>query len=47
MKRMKNPCWKGYVAYGMKKTRKGLVPNCVRTNVSKTTRKTRKTRRRR
>ena len=35
---MKNPCWKGYVAYGMKKTRKGLVPNCVR----KTVRKTRK-----
>ena len=41
--KMKNPCWKGYVAYGMKKTRKGLVPNCIR----KSTRKTRKTRRRR
>jgi hypothetical protein len=41
-KLMKNPCWKGYVAYRMKKTRKGLVPNCIRKKVSK-----RKTRRRR
>ena len=30
-KLMKNPCWKGYVAYGFKKTRKGKrAPNCVR-----------------
>ena len=28
-KLMKNPCWKGYVAYGFKKTRKGRAPNCV------------------
>lgn len=28
-RRMKNPCWKGYKAYGMKRTRKGKVPNCV------------------
>ena len=26
---MKNPCWKGYVAYGMKKKGGKKVPNCV------------------
>tara|TARA_R110002020_G_scaffold18570_1_gene64663 strand:- start:8 stop:139 length:132 start_codon:yes stop_codon:yes gene_type:complete len=28
-KKMKNPCWKGYVAYGMKKKGGKSVPNCV------------------
>ena len=28
-KRMKNPCWKGYVAYGMKKKEGRMVPNCI------------------
>ena len=29
-KKMKNPCWKGFVAYGMKKGKGGkMVPNCV------------------
>mgnify|MGYP001062151731 FL=1 len=29
-KKMKNPCWKGFVAYGMKKGKGGKpVPNCV------------------
>ena len=28
-KKMKNPCWKGYVAYGMKKKGGKKVPNCV------------------
>ena len=26
---MKNPCWKGYKAYGMKKKGGKTVPNCV------------------
>ena len=26
---MKNPCWKGYVAYGMKTKNGRKVPNCV------------------
>ena len=26
---MKNPCWKGYVAYGTKKKNGVEVPNCV------------------
>lgn len=39
-KLMKNPCWKGYVAYGFKKTRKGKrAPNCVRNTVRKKTRR--------
>jgi hypothetical protein len=29
MKKMKNPCWKGYKAYGMKKKNGKMVPNCV------------------
>ena len=28
-KKMKNPCWKGYRAYGMKKKNGREVPNCV------------------
>ena len=29
-KKMKNPCWKGFIAYGMKKGKGGkMVPNCV------------------
>ena len=28
-KRMKNPCWQGYVAYGMKQKLGSTVPNCV------------------
>jgi hypothetical protein len=28
-KKMKNPCWKGYEAYGMKKKNGKEVPNCV------------------
>ena len=28
-KKMKNPCWKGYVAYGMRKKGGRTVPNCV------------------
>ena len=28
-KMMKNPCWKGYKAYGMKKKGGKMVPNCV------------------
>ena len=26
---MKNPCWKGYEAYGMKTKNGRKVPNCV------------------
>ena len=37
-KLMKNPCWKGYVAYGFKKTRKGRAPNCVPKKIKKTRR---------
>ena len=29
-KRMKNPCWKGFIAYGMKMKGGKKVPNCVR-----------------
>ena len=28
-KKMKNPCWKGYEAYGMKNKNGKEVPNCV------------------
>ena len=28
-KKMKNPCWKGYKAYGTKKKNGKTVPNCV------------------
>jgi len=28
-KKMKNPCWKGYKAIGMKKKGGRKVPNCV------------------
>jgi len=28
-KKMKNPCWKGYEAIGMKKKNGRTVPNCV------------------
>jgi hypothetical protein len=29
-KKMKNPCWKGFIAYGMKTGKNGKkVPNCV------------------
>lgn len=28
-KRMKNPCWKGYEAIGMKTKNGKKVPNCV------------------
>ena len=28
-KMMKNPCWKGYEAYGTKKKKGKTVPNCV------------------
>ena len=28
-KKMKNPCWKGYEAIGMKKKGGKTVPNCV------------------
>ena len=28
-KTMKNPCWKGYTAYGTKKKGGKTVPNCV------------------
>ena len=28
-KKMKNPCWKGYEAIGMKKKGGKQVPNCV------------------
>jgi len=28
-KKMKNPCWKGYEAIGMKKKDGKTVPNCV------------------
>ena len=31
-KKMKNPCWKGYKAYGMKKKNGREVPNCVPAN---------------
>jgi hypothetical protein len=31
-KKMKNPCWKGYKAYGMKKKNGKEVPNCVPIN---------------
>lgn len=31
-KNMKNPCWKGYRAYGMKKKNGKEVPNCVPAN---------------
>ena len=31
-KKMKNPCWKGYKAYGMKKKNGKEVPNCVPAN---------------
>tara|TARA_R110001606_G_scaffold393186_1_gene562898 strand:- start:4413 stop:4529 length:117 start_codon:yes stop_codon:yes gene_type:complete len=26
---MKNPCWKGFIAYGMKTKNGKKVPNCV------------------
>ena len=29
-KKMKNPCWKGFVAYGLKTKNGKKVPNCVR-----------------
>ena len=29
LEEMKNPCWKGYKAYGMKKKGGKTVPNCV------------------
>ncbi len=29
-KRMKNPCWKGFIAYGTKIKKGKKVPNCVR-----------------
>tara|TARA_A100001201_G_C4068501_1_gene194997 strand:+ start:290 stop:418 length:129 start_codon:yes stop_codon:yes gene_type:complete len=28
-KKMKNPCWKGYIAIGMKNKGGKKVPNCV------------------
>ncbi len=28
-KKMKNPCWKGFIAYGMKMKNGKEVPNCV------------------
>ena len=28
-KKMKNPCWKGFIAYGMKMKGGKKVPNCV------------------
>jgi len=28
-KKLKNACWKGYEAYGMKKKNGKKVPNCV------------------
>ena len=28
-KRMQNPCWKGFIAYGMKMKNGKKVPNCV------------------
>ena len=31
-RKMKNPCWKGYVAYGTKKKNGKVVPNCVKKN---------------
>ena len=34
-KKMKNPCWKGYTAYGMKKKGGKMVPNCVPTKKKK------------
>ena len=30
LEEMKNPCWKGYKAYGMKKKGGKTVPNCVK-----------------
>ena len=30
LEEMKNPCWKGYKAYGMKKKDGKTVPNCVK-----------------
>ena len=33
-KKMKNPCWKGYEAYGMKNKNGREVPNCVPANES-------------
>lgn len=27
-RKMKNPCWKGYEAYGMKNKNGRMVPNC-------------------
>ena len=36
-KKMKNPCWKGYRAYGMKKKNGKEVPNCVPVSESKKT----------
>jgi len=29
-KKMKNPCWKGFIAYGLKTKGGKKVPNCVR-----------------
>ena len=29
-KKMKNPCWKGYQAYGLKTKNGKKVPNCVK-----------------
>tara|TARA_R110001583_G_scaffold82312_1_gene218526 strand:- start:7148 stop:7261 length:114 start_codon:yes stop_codon:yes gene_type:complete len=31
-KRMKNPCWKGFIAYGTKMKNGNKVPNCVPKN---------------
>ena len=29
-KKMKNPCWKGFIAYGMKTKNGQKVPNCIK-----------------
>ena len=34
-KKMKNPCWKGYEAIGMKTKNGKKVPNCVPKNKKK------------
>ena len=35
MAKSKNPCWKGYVAFGMKTKGGKSVPNCVPVKKSK------------
>jgi len=34
-KKMKNPCWKGFIAYGLKTKGGKKVPNCVRKKKTK------------